>query len=269
MAKEPKPEKETEDVADAAPKAEKAPRAEKAPQGDKPEKAPKGDTPVKGEKAPKGEKPAKGEKESKGKGKKEKEEQPSVPAPPPRLQIKYEKEILPVLAEKLGRKNRNSLPRLQKIVINMGVGEATQEKKYLEAAVEAMGQIAGQKPVQTLSRQAISAFRLRENMPIGCMVTLRKQRMYEFLDRLISIALPRVRDFRGINRMAFDGNGNYSMGLSEQLVFPELNPDKFTRVQGMNIAIVITNSNNDESRELLTLLGMPFQAVEEPSGKGK
>lgn len=269
MAKEPKPEKETEDVADAAPKAEKAPRAEKAPQGDKPEKAPKGDKPVKGEKAPKGEKPAKGEKESKGKGKKEKEEQPSVPAPPPRLQIKYEKEILPVLAEKLGRKNRNSLPRLQKIVINMGVGEATQEKKYLEAAVEAMGQIAGQKPVQTLSRQAISAFRLRENMPIGCMVTLRKQRMYEFLDRLISIALPRVRDFRGINRMAFDGNGNYSMGLSEQLVFPELNPDKFTRVQGMNIAIVITNSNNDESRELLTLLGMPFQAVEEPSGKGK
>ena len=269
MAKEPKPEKETEDVADAAPKVEKAPRAEKAPKGDKPEKAPKGDKPAKGEKAPKGEKPAKGEKESKGKGKKEKEEQPSVPAPPPRLQIKYEKEILPVLAEKLGRKNRNSLPRLQKIVINMGVGEATQEKKYLEAAVEAMGQIAGQKPVQTLSRQAISAFRLRENMPIGCMVTLRKQRMYEFLDRLISIALPRVRDFRGINRMAFDGNGNYSMGLSEQLVFPELNPDKFTRVQGMNIAIVITNSNNDESRELLTLLGMPFQAVEEPSGKGK
>ncbi len=269
MAKEPKPEKETEDVADAAPKAEKAARAEKAPQGDKPEKAPKGDKPAKGEKAPKGEKPAKGEKESKGKGKKEKEEQPSVPAPPPRLQVKYEQEILPVLAEKLGRKNRNSLPRLQKIVINMGVGEATQEKKYLEAAVEAMGQIAGQKPVQTLSRQAISAFRLRENMPIGCMVTLRKQRMYEFLDRLISIALPRVRDFRGINRMAFDGNGNYSMGLSEQLVFPELNPDKFTRVQGMNIAIVITNSNNDESRELLTLLGMPFQAVEEPSGKGK
>ncbi|MGI8981575.1 MAG: 50S ribosomal protein L5 [Pirellulaceae bacterium] len=263
MAKEPKPEKETEDAADAAPKAEKAAKAPKA------EKAPKGEKPEKGEKAPKGEKPAKGEKEPKGKGKKEKEEKPSVPAPPPRLQVKYEKEIVPVLAEKLGRKNRNSLPRLQKIVINMGVGEATQEKKYLEAAVDAMGQIAGQKPVQTLSRQAVSAFRLRENMPIGCMVTLRKQRMYEFLDRLISIALPRVRDFRGINRMAFDGNGNYSMGLSEQLVFPELNPDKFTRVQGMNIAIVISNSNNDESRELLTLLGMPFQAVEEASGKGK
>jgi large subunit ribosomal protein L5 len=276
MAKEPKPEKEAED-ADAAPKAEKAEKAPKAdrakpadkdaaPKGDKPEKAPKGD------KAPKGEKPAKGEKgdkESKGKGKKGAEKEPSVPAPPPRLQIKYEKEILPALAEKLGRKNRNSLPRLLKIVINMGVGEATQEKKYLESAVDAMGQIAGQKPIQTLSRQAVSAFRLRENQAIGCMVTLRKQRMYEFLDRLISIALPRVRDFRGINRMAFDGNGNYSLGLAEQLVFPELNPDKFTRAQGMNIAIVISNSNNDESRELLTMLGMPFQAVEVPTGKGK
>ena len=255
MAKEPKPEKEPKD--DSAPKAEK------------PAKPPKGDKPEKGEKAPKGEKPAKGDKESKGKGKDKKAAEPSVPAPPPRLQVKYEKEILPVLAEKLGRKNRNALPRLQKIVINMGVGEATQEKKHLEAAVDAMGQIAGQKPVQTLSRQAISAFRLRENMPIGCMVTLRKQRMYEFLDRLISIALPRVRDFRGINRMAFDGNGNYSLGLSEQLVFPELNPDKFLRVQGMNIAIVISNSTNDESRELLTMMGMPFQAVEAPGGKNK
>jgi large subunit ribosomal protein L5 len=254
MAKEPKPKNEAQD--EAAPKTAKA---EKAPKGDKPEKAPKG------EKQAKGDKPAK---ESKGKGKKG-EDAPSVPAPPPRLQVKYEKEILPALAEKFGRKNRNALPRLSKIVINMGVGEATQEKKYLETAVDAMGQIAGQKPVQTLSRKAVSAFRLRENQPIGCMVTLRKQRMYEFLDRLISIALPRVRDFRGINRNAFDGNGNYSLGLAEQLVFPELNPDKFLRVQGMNIAIVISNSNNDESRELLTMLGMPFQAVEAPSGKGK
>ena len=259
MAKEPKPEKEPRDAA--------------APKAEKPAKPPKGDKPAKGEKAPKGEKPAKGdgkgEKESKGKGKEKKGAEPSVPAPPPRLQVKYEKEILPALAEKLGRQNRNALPRLQKIVINMGVGEATQEKKYLESAVDAMGQIAGQKPVQTLSRQAISAFRLRENMPIGCMVTLRKQRMYEFLDRLISIALPRVRDFRGINRMAFDGNGNYSLGLSEQLVFPELNPDKFLRVQGMNIAIVISNSTNDESRELLTMMGMPFQAAEVAGGKSK
>lgn len=260
MAKEPKPENptpENEPQDEAAPKAAKA---EKAPKGDKPEKAPKA------EKQAKGDKPAKGD--AKGKGKKG-DDAPSVPAPPPRLQVKYEKEILPALAEKLGRKNRNALPRLLKIVINMGVGEATQEKKYLETAVDAMGQIAGQKPVQTLSRQAVSAFRLRENQPIGCMVTLRKQRMYEFLDRLISIALPRVRDFRGINRNAFDGNGNYSLGLAEQLVFPELNPDKFLRVQGMNIAIVIKNSTNDESRELLTMLGMPFQTVETPAGKGK
>lgn len=260
MAKEPKPENPTPDNEAQDEAAPKAAKAEKAPKGDKPEKAPKA------EKQAKGDKPAKGE--AKGKGKKG-EDAPDVPAPPPRLQVKYEKEILPALAEKLGRKNRNSLPRLAKIVINMGVGEATQEKKYLETAVDAMGQIAGQKPVQTLSRQAVSAFRLRENQPIGCMVTLRKQRMYEFLDRLISIALPRVRDFRGINRNAFDGNGNYSLGLAEQLVFPELNPDKFLRVQGMNIAIVITNSTNDESRELLTMLGMPFQTVEAPSGKGK
>ena len=266
MAKEPKPEKEPKAKSAAAP--EKEPKAEKAPKGEKPEKAAKGGG-EKAEKAPKGGKEGKEGKESKGKGKGEKkggEEKPSVPAPPPRLWVKYEKEILPQLASKLGRKNRNSLPRLAKIVINMGVGEATQEKKYLEAAVDAMGQIAGQKPVQTLSRQAISAFRLREGMPIGCMVTLRKQRMYEFLDRLISIALPRVRDFRGISRTAFDGNGNYSLGLSEQLVFPELNPDKFTRVQGMNISLVIANSDNDESRELLTMLGMPFQTVEPAAG---
>ncbi|HUE73435.1 MAG TPA: 50S ribosomal protein L5 [Pirellulaceae bacterium] len=187
---------------------------------------------------------------------------------PPRLQIKYEKEILPALTEKLGRKNRLALPRVQKIVINMGVGAATQDKKHLEAAAEAMTQIAGQKPVLTKARQAISAFRLREGMPIGCAVTLRKQRMYEFLDRLVSLALPRVRDFRGVNRKAFDGHGNYSLGLSEQLVFPELNPDKFPRVQGMNITIVVANASDDESRELLAQLGMPFQAETTTKGKG-
>ena len=181
----------------------------------------------------------------------------------PRLREKYFKEVLPALGEKLGRKNVLSLPRLQKIVVNMGVGAATQEKKFLEVAAEAMGQIAGQKPVLTKSRKAVSAFKLRENQAIGCMVTLRGTRMYEFLDRLVSIVLPRVRDFRGVNRNAFDGNGNYSMGLAEQLVFPELNPDKFTRVQGMNIAIVISNSTDDESRDLLTSLGMPFEHADE------
>lgn len=177
----------------------------------------------------------------------------------PRLQEKYENEILPALVAQLGRTNRLSLPRLQKIVVNMGVGSAIQEKKHLEMAVDAMTLITGQKPIITKSRKAIAGFRLREEMPIGCKVTLRRARMYEFLDRLISLALPRVRDFRGVNPNAFDGLGNYSLGLTEQLVFPELNPDKFTRIQGMNITMVTSTRNNDEARELLRLFGMPFR----------
>jgi large subunit ribosomal protein L5 len=197
-------------------------------------------------------KPAKESKEAKA-------AEPQKPVTP-RLLVKYEKEILPALAQKLGRSNKLSLPRLEKIVINMGVGVATQDKKHLEAAADAMTQIAGQKPVLTKARQAISAFKLREGMPIGCMTTLRKKRMYEFLDRLVSLALPRVRDFRGVNRKAFDGHGNYSLGLSEQLVFPELNPDKFPRVQGMNITFVISHASDDESRELVAQRGKPVQA---------
>lgn len=177
----------------------------------------------------------------------------------PRLQEKYEQEILPALASQLGRSNRLALPRLQKIVVNMGVGSAIQEKKHLEMAVDAMTLITGQKPIITKSRKAIAGFRLREDMAIGCKVTLRRARMYEFLDRLISLALPRVRDFRGVNPNAFDGLGNYSLGLTEQLVFPELNPDKFTRVQGMNITLVTSTRSNDEARELLRLFGMPFR----------
>ena len=175
-----------------------------------------------------------------------------------RLQQQYE-EILPQLQEALGRDNILSLPRLQKIVVNMGVGSAVQEKKHIEDAVAAMTQIAGQKPIITKARKSIAGFRLREGMPIGCKVTLRGARMYEFLDRLISVVLPRVRDFRGVSRKAFDGNGNYSLGLAEQLVFPELNPDKFTRPQGLNISIVTSAESDDESRKLLELLGMPFQ----------
>ena len=178
----------------------------------------------------------------------------------PRLQEKYENEVLPALAESLGRKNRLDLPRLQKIVVNMGVGTATQEKKHIEDAVAAMTQITGQKPIITRARKSVAGFKLREGMPIGVKVTLRRQRMYEFLDRLVSVALPRVRDFRGISRTAFDGNGNYSLGLSEQLVFPELNPDKFLRVQGMNITFVTSTGSNDESLDLLARLGMPFKA---------
>jgi large subunit ribosomal protein L5 len=189
------------------------------------------------------------------------------PATTPRLQERYMKEVLPGLAKSLGRENRHALPRLQKIVINMGVGEATQDKKFLEQAVEAMTGISGQKPLVTHARKAVSAFKLREGMPIGCKVTLRGRRMYEFMDRLVSIALPRVRDFRGINRKAFDGHGNYSLGLAEQLVFPELNPDKFPRVQGMNITFCVSGATDDESRELLTQLGMPFQT--EAQGKDK
>lgn len=180
----------------------------------------------------------------------------------PRLQEKYEQEILPALAEKFGRPNRLSLPRLQKIVVNMGVGEAIQEKKHMETAVEALTQIVGQKPIVTKARKSIAGFRLREDMPIGCKATLRRQRMYEFLDRLISVALPRVRDFRGLSTTAFDSNGNYSMGLVEQLVFPELNPDRFTRIQGLNITMVTSTHSDDEARELLRMLGMPFQQPE-------
>ena len=143
----------------------------------------------------------------------------------------------------------------------MGVGKAIAEKKYLEEAVDALKIIAGQKPVVTCSRQSIAGFKLREGMAIGCKVTLRGKRMYEFLDRLISLALPRVRDFRGLNPDAFDGHGNYSLGLTEQLVFPELNPDKFTQTQGMNITLVTSADSDDEARELLRRLGMPLRAA--------
>ena len=163
------------------------------------------------------------------------------------------------MVEKHGYKNVHQIPRLDKITLNMGVGSAIGDKKILDSAVECMTEITGQKPVLTVARKSIANFRLREGMPIGCMVTLRRQRMYEFLDRLVSIVLPRVRDFRGINRNAFDGRGNYTLGLTEQLVFPELNPDKYTRPQGMNITIVTSAHTNDEARDLLELFGMPFK----------
>lgn len=188
----------------------------------------------------------------------------------PRLQDRYRQEILPELVKRLGRKNVLSIPRLEKIVVNMGVGSAAGEKKHLEEAVDAMTQITGQKPIVTLARKSIAGFRLREGQAIGCKVTLRGRRMYEFLDRLIAIALPRVRDFRGVSPDGFDGNGNFSMGLSEQLVFPELNPDKFTRPQGMNITIVTTAESNDEARELLRQFGMPFRTEKSDApAKGK
>jgi large subunit ribosomal protein L5 len=192
-----------------------------------------------------------------------KADQPKEPEviPTPRLKEKYREEILPDLAKKLGRTNPMALPRLQKIVINMGVGKAIGEKKHMEDALAAMTLIAGQKPQIRLSRKSIANFKLREGMPIGCRVTLRSKRMWEFLDRLISIALPRVRDFRGLNPNAFDGRGNYNLGLTEQLVFPELNPDKFTTPQGMSITIVTSTESDDEARELFRRLGMPLRAA--------
>jgi large subunit ribosomal protein L5 len=190
----------------------------------------------------------------------EQQREPEV-IPVPRLLEKYQKEILPGLVEKLGRSNRLSLPRLQKIVVNMGVGKAIGEKKHMEEALDALKQITGQKPLTTLSRKSIANFKLREGMAIGCKVTLRGKRMWEFLDRLISLALPRVRDFRGLDPNAFDGRGNYNLGLTEQLVFPELNPDKFTTPQGMNVTLVTSTQSDDEARELLRGLGMPLRAA--------
>jgi large subunit ribosomal protein L5 len=177
----------------------------------------------------------------------------------PRLQARYEEAVRPAMTEKHGYKNPHQVPRVEKITLNMGVGAAIGDKKVLDLAIDAMTEISGQKPVVTNARKSIANFRLRQGMPIGCMVTLRRQRMYEFLDRLVSIVLPRVRDFRGINRRAFDGRGNYTLGLTEQLVFPELNPDKFTRPQGMNITIVTSAESDDEARDLLEMLGMPFK----------
>ena len=186
----------------------------------------------------------------------------------PRLWERYEKEIRPALAEKLGRANVHSLPRLEKIVVSMGVGSAITEKKHIEDAAAALAQITGQKALVTKARKAIANFRLREGLPIGAKVTLRGPRMYEFLDRLISVALPRVRDFRGLNPKSFDGHGNYSLGLTEQLVFPELNPDKFVRPQGLNVTLVVSGSRgDDESRELLRGFGMPLKTEESADDK--
>ena len=176
-----------------------------------------------------------------------------------RLQERYQKEISSRLAEKFGRKNKLSLPRLEKIVVNMGVGKALLDKNRISQAAEHLAQITGQKAQVTKARIAVSGFRLREGNEIGCRVTLRGRRMYEFLDRLISIALPRIRDFRGVNPKSFDGNGNYTLGLSEQLVFPEIDPDKVTFTQGMDVTIVTSTHNDDEARELLRAFGMPFR----------
>ena len=181
----------------------------------------------------------------------------------PRLRAKYRDEIKARMKEKFGYANDMQIPRLDKIVINMGVGEAAQDSKKIKGALEDLEAISGQKPVKTVAKKSIAGFKLREGSPVGCRVTLRRQRMWEFLDRLIALVLPRVRDFRGLNPRSFDGRGNYSLGLTEQMVFPEIDPDSVSNTQGMNITLVTTAQDDEEGRELLRELGMPFQKEDE------
>lgn len=175
-----------------------------------------------------------------------------------RLQEKYVKEVIPAMVEKFGYKNVMEIPKLEKIVINMGVGEAKENQKVLESAVSDLSLISGQKPILTRAKKSVANFKIRENMALGCKVTLRKAKMYEFADKLMSIALPRVRDFRGVSAKAFDGRGNYSLGIKEQLIFPEIEYDKIDKVRGMDIIFVTTANTDEEARELLRFLGMPF-----------
>lgn len=177
-----------------------------------------------------------------------------------RLRARYEAEILPKLSKDLGVANRHQVPRLEKVTINIGMGEAIQNAKLMDVAVAELTAISGQKPVVTRAKKAIANFKLREGMPIGCMVTLRGDRMYEFLDRLVNVALPRVRDFKGVSDRAFDGRGNYALGVREQIIFPEIDLDKVEKVRGMTVCINTTAKNDADGRALLQALGVPFRA---------
>ena len=176
-----------------------------------------------------------------------------------RLKEIYQERAVPALMKRFGYKNRMEVPKLEKIIINMGLGEAIQNIKILDSAVQELSQITGQKPVITKAKKSIAQFKLRTGMPIGCMVTLRKERMHEFFNRLVNVALPRVRDFKGLSGKSFDGRGNYALGIREQLIFPEIHYDKIDKVKGMNIVIVTTAKTDEEGKELLKLLGMPFR----------
>jgi large subunit ribosomal protein L5 len=178
----------------------------------------------------------------------------------PRLKQRYQEVIAPAMTERFGYKNQMEIPKIEKITLNMGVGEASQDKKKVQTAAAEMELIAGQKPVITKAKKSIAQFKLREGMPIGCKVTLRRERMYEFLDRLITVAMPRIRDFRGLNPRSFDGRGNYAMGLREQIIFPEISYDQIEKVRGMDIIVTTTAKSDDEARELLRLFGFPFPA---------
>ena len=222
MAKEGNP--KGEKTAKAQEKSVKAPKAEA--KGDKPEKAAKG---------------------------------PALPVPPARLAAYYRETVVPELVKKFGYKTTMQVPRIRKITVNMGVGEAVGDKRVLDNAVADLAKIAGQKPVVTKARRSIANFKLRAGFPIGCMVTLRGARMYEFLDRLVNIAIPRIRDFRGVSNRAFDGRGNYSLGVREQIIFPEIEYDKIDTLRGMNIAITTTAKTDDEARALLAAFRFPFK----------
>ena len=235
---------------------------------DKSAKKGKGTPQPKGAKQPKAEK--KGA-QSKGDGKKSAqakgdkgadaaEPAETEPIPEPRVREKYVKQVVEHLMKRFSYKNRMQVPRLKKIVVNVGLGDAVQNPKLLDAAVDEVAAISGQKPVIRRARKSIASFKLREGMPIGVTVTLRRERMWEFFDRLVSVALPRVRDFRGISPKAFDGAGNYTLGLKEQIVFPEINFDKVDHVHGMNITFVTSAGSNEEAKEMLGMLGMPFRS---------
>jgi large subunit ribosomal protein L5 len=239
MAKKPEDKKQ-----EAKPKQAAAPRKENAAQPKK-QAAPKAEAPAK----PAG---------------------PQLPVPPARLAQQYREKIVPDLMKKFGYKTVMQVPRIRKITLNMGVGETTSDKKMLDNALADMVKIAGQKPVVTKARRSIANFKLRAGFPIGCMVTLRGARMYEFLDRLVNIAIPRIRDFRGVSSRAFDGRGNYSLGVKEQIIFPEIDYDKVDTLRGMNIAITTTAKSDDEARALLAAFRFPFkQAAEKQQGADK
>ena len=177
-----------------------------------------------------------------------------------RLKTYYEKEVVPALVKEFNYRNRVEVPRMEKIVVNMGLGEAIQNIKILDNAVRELSMIVGQRPVVTKAKKSIATFKLRKGMSIGCMVTLRKERMYEFFDRLVNVALPRIRDFRGVSPKSFDGRGNFSLGIKEQFIFPEIDYDKVDKVMGMNITVVTTAKTDDEARQLLKLMGVPFRS---------
>jgi large subunit ribosomal protein L5 len=188
-----------------------------------------------------------------------KAEKPKGPSEPSRLRVRYGKEIIPALMKHFQYTNVMAVPKLEKIVVNMGLGEAVANAKIMDVAVDELGRITGQRAVITKAKKSIANFKLRQHMPIGAAVTLRGDRMYEFLDRLVSVVLPRVRDFRGVSMKSFDGRGNYTMGLRDQLIFPEISYEKVDKIRGMNVTIVTTARNDDEARELLKQLGLPFR----------